>query len=299
MKLPKTEYHVEDSEVWLKILGHCTISRKFSNPFRKDSDPSAVLFVSKTGEILFHDFKDGTFNWRNCLKFYLGYTNEQVRDFLFDNNLVIKTHNYTTKKQIRTNTKITYTLKEWCDLDTEYWAQFNVNKEICTYFNVYPVMFTWVNNVICHTYTDSKPVYAFILGLEDVKIYAPYHSQKWLMTTSKEIFQGFEQLPWIGDLLIITKSMKDVMSLYSLEYNAIAPHSEGQKIPNDIIIGLQHRFTKIVVLYDNDDAGIKASNKLNREYKLKQIYMINAKDVSDNIKKCGVNETKKYLKDVL
>ena len=297
MKLPKIKFSLESSEIWIKILGHCILGKRFSNPYREDKNPSAVLFQSQSGDVLLHDFKDGTFNWRSYLKYYLNYDKEQIANFLKNNNLLIISKNF-KEIEAKPRKKITYLLKEWCNIDTEYWKQFNITKEICEFFKVYPVKYTWINDIICHTYIDTSPVYVYILGNE-FKIYAPFHYVKWLSNIYKESYQGYDQLPWLDDLLIITKSMKDVMSLYSLGYNAIAPHSEGQKIPNDIIIGLQHRFTKIVVLYDNDDAGIKASNKLNREYKLKQIYMINAKDVSDNIKKCGVNETKKYLKDVL
>ena len=41
------------------------------------------------------------------------------------------------------------------------------------------------------------------------------------------MLQGAHQLPAEGELLVVTKSMKDVMCLYSLGITAIAPNSEN------------------------------------------------------------------------
>jgi len=294
MKLPKISFHLESSEIWTKILGHCVLGKRFSNPYREDKNPSAVLFRSQSGDVLLHDFKDGTFNWRSYLTHYLNYDKEQINNYIKSNNLLIISKNFKEIKA-KPKKKITYYLKEWCNTDTEYWKQFNISKEICELFKVHPVKYTWIDGIICHTYTDNSPIYVFIIDSE-FKIYAPFHYLKWLSAVSSENYQGYNQLPWLGDLLIITKSMKDVMSLYSLGYNAIAPHSEGQKIVFSFVELLQKRFERIVVLYDNDTAGIKASNQLHKLYKFKQIYMKKSKDISDNIKNYGVEETINELK---
>ena len=61
--------------------------------------------------------------------------------------------------------------------------------------------------------------------------------------------------------MLITKSYKDWRVLKNAGYNTIWLQNEGCKIPFDRLIQLQQYRTKFI-LFDNDDAGIKASNNL-------------------------------------
>ena len=72
---------------------------------------------------------------------------------------------------------------------------------------------------------------------------------------------GLEQLPAKGDLLFITGSEKDVMSLTVHGFHAICFNSETVTIPVGIIHRLSFRFKHIVLLYDVDKAGLDSSAK--------------------------------------
>jgi hypothetical protein len=117
--------------------------------------------------------------------------------------------------------------------------------------------------------------------------------------------QGYEQLPKTGKLLIITKSLKDVMVLYELGYNAVALQSENDNLNKQIFIELSNRFKKIVIFFDNDLPGLDASVKLCEKYNLPRITIDSSyrafydiKDISDFIS-VFPKGTKKLMKQLL
>ena len=109
------------------------------------------------------------------------------------------------------------------------------------------------------------------------------------------MIQGYRQLPKQGDLLVITKSMKDVMCLYDLGITAIAPNSETLFISEEELENLSKRFKVISVLYDQDKAGKANMAKIRKIYPDLFYFVIpknlNAKDISDFYKKYGRDRT--------
>lgn len=59
-----------------------------------------------------------------------------------------------------------------------------------------------------------------------------------------------------GDLLVITKSLKDVMCLYEYGITAIAPCSENEFLTNTQYQKVKSKFKHIALLWDNDYAGV-------------------------------------------
>lgn len=82
------------------------------------------------------------------------------------------------------------------------------------------------------------------------KIYRPladkYH--KWRNNLTEYDIQGYKQLPEKGDILIITKSLKDVMCLCKMGIPAVSPASESTFIPNIALEELKKRFKRIIIL---------------------------------------------------
>jgi hypothetical protein len=137
----------------------------------------------------------------------------------------------------------------WTRADANFWRQYLVSKQILLMFGVEPVSHFWVNST---RFTCKSITYAFRFKTR-YKIYSPYEeTNKWLSNTKKTDVQGYDQLPYKGERLIITSSLKDVMCLHAAGYNAIALQSEMQ-IPSDKLISeLKTRFKTIDILYDND-----------------------------------------------
>jgi len=106
--------------------------------------------------------------------------------------------------------------------------------------------------------------------------------------------QGYNQLNWIGDLCVITKSMKDVIVYRKFNIDAVAPHSEGLANWKDKIPTLQKRFERLILNFDNDKPGIKATNDVLKEFDLEVFYFPH-KDLSDTYKIIGEQNTKKLI----
>jgi len=107
----------------------------------------------------------------------------------------------------------------------------------------------------------------------------------------------------MSDTLIITKSLKDVMTLKEMEIESIAPQSELSTIPSAIIKKIQEHYKHIYILYDNDKTGIYGSNNLAKTIPHSKEIMVpintQAKDISDLVKKIGIDKAKKCLIEIM
>ena len=90
------------------------------------------------------------------------------------------------------------------------------------------------------------------------------------------------------------------MTLYELGITAIAPNSENIFITESQYQKLKTKFKHILVLYDNDIAGIKGLKKIKTAFPDIKVAFIprkfNVKDISDFRKKYGKKETEKLIK---
>lgn len=98
-----------------------------------------------------------------------------------------------------------------------------------------------------------------------------------------------------GDILVITKSMKDVMLLHEFNIPAIAPNSEVLFVTDAQLNKLKTKFKHIIVVYDNDFAGIENLSKIHKAHPELIVTFIprkyEAKDISDFYKKYGKEKT--------
>jgi DNA primase len=72
-------------------------------------------------------------------------------------------------------------------------------------------------------------------------------------------------------------------------------------IPVDIFEDLMNRFKRVVVFFDNDDAGIKSAKVYQDMYSIDSVVIPDSdvKDPADYYKKWGDNPTKQLLKELL
>lgn len=288
-----------------------SIGKIISSPFREDKNPSFGVFKSsKTSSLLYKDLSTGSTG--NCVHFIQQLFNLTYRQALIrilkdivNFNLKSSVKGTSIKEDYRTtSTVISIKRKNFCEADDLYWNQYCLFRDDLRHFNVIPIQMYWINEIVqSWAYKWVNPGYAYQV-YNKYKIYKPlseFKKDKWLSNCTNYDVQGMEQLVDNGDLLIITKSLKDVMVLHKLGYNAIAPNSENNGVPKCIIDNLKKRFTRIVVLYDNDEAGINGSKKLCDKYQLESIMIPIGlpKDISDYIKEYKMDDTKKLIKDML
>jgi len=157
--------------------------------------------------------------------------------------------------------------------------------------------------VIKGIYKDNNPMYAYKV-YDHFKIYRPLADKytKWRNNLASYDIQGYEQLPEKGDLLIITKSLKDVMCLYEMGYTAISPSSESTFISDKALNQLKRRFKRILICFDRDVSGIKNMRKISLKTGLNGFLVHKkwkAKDISDAVKLNGFEVIKNWLKETL
>jgi hypothetical protein len=105
------------------------------------------------------------------------------------------------------------------------------------------------------------------------KIYQPFNSTRKFLKISDYV-QGTEQLVGYKNL-VITSSLKDIMAIKSLnlKIDIIAPDSENSILSNQIITKYKEQYKNIVVLFDNDSAGIKSMKKYKELYNITPVLL--------------------------
>lgn len=299
---------VTEYDIYAKYIGQFKVGMIYNSPFRKDKNPSFGIYYSKrTKQLLFKDH--GTGECGNVIKFVSLFTgkteyNDILSDIVDKLNITNNTKLVSSKQYIQpTETVIGVVRQEFTDVDINYWKQFNISINTLKKFNVNSIKYYLCNGIVKGTYKRENPMYAYKV-YNNFKIYRPLADKytKWRNNLTDYDIQGYEQLPQKGDILFITKSMKDVMCLYEMGYPAISPSSESTFLPKDVLEQLKTHFKRIIILFDRDTSGVKRSRKLSQETGLEALFVnkrFKAKDVSDAIKANSFEEIKNWLNETI
>lgn len=299
---------VTEYDIYAKYIGQFKVGMIYNSPFRKDKNPSFGIYYSKrTKQLLFKDH--GTGECGNVIKFVSLFTgkteyNDILSDIVDKLNITNNTKLVSSKQYIQpTETVIGVVRQEFTDVDINYWKQFNISINTLKKFNVNSIKYYLCNGIVKGTYKRENPMYAYKV-YNNFKIYRPLADKytKWRNNLTDYDIQGYEQLPQKGDILFITKSMKDVMCLHEMGYPAVSPSSESTFLPKDVLEQLKTRFKRIIILFDRDTAGVKRSRKLSRETGLEAMFInkkFKAKDVSDAVKANSFEEIKNWLDETI
>jgi hypothetical protein len=299
---------VTEYDIYAHYLGQFKVGMIYNSPFRKDKNPSFGIFYSKrTKQLLFKDH--GTGDCGNVIKFVSLYTgiinyNDILLDIVDKLKITSDTKLVSSKQYIAsTETVIGVVRQDFTAEDINYWSQFNICIDTLKKFNVNSIKYYLCNGIVKGIYKKENPMYAYKV-YNNFKIYRPLADKytKWRNNLGQYDIQGFKQLPKTDNLLIITKSLKDVMCLYEMGISAISPASESTFIPDDVLDNLKKRFKHILICFDRDTAGIKYLRKISLKTGLKPLLVHkkwNAKDISDAIKLNGFENIKNWLYETI
>ena len=301
-----------DYDIYSYYVGQFKIGKLFNSPLRSDDkNPSFAIFKGMNGGLFFKDHGSG--EGGNAIKFVKLYKNINTKDELERELLrIVRKMNPNSGTAIRTYsysvdsgpTDIGIVRQPFTDVDKRYWKQFHISIDTLRKFQVFSIKYFLCNRVVRGTYKETSPMYAYKVD-DKFKIYRPLASKytKWRTNLTNRNVQGLSELPVEGgNLLIITKSLKDVMCLYEMGFNAIAASSETTFIPDDILNSLRHKWKHVIMLYDRDKTGMLESRKYSRQYKLDAVFVhkrFKAKDVSDAVKDNSYNDVKQWLTQTL
>lgn len=280
-------------------LGFEQIDKSFKSPFRPDEKHPSAYIIYYNGDFLFKDFGGGSYRAISFVmeRFGLSFT-EALQKINIDFNLgldglkslnigfksnVFKTPEFNEKEP----SIITIKRRDFTEKDINYWNQYSIQKSTLYLFNVSAISNFTINNYL---YFAEELSYNYDYYWENKifrrKIYQPLSYRKWF-SNGGAIVQGEGMLPKEGELLIITSSLKDAMTLYELGYTAIAPTSETSFVPDKYFIKQNSRFKKVLLFMDSDKTGIEANKKLSEKWKLDYITIPEgyySKDISDLVK---------------
>jgi len=318
------DIELKDSEIYCFYMNTDSINLNsaMSSPLREDPTPSFGFFLNKRGNIIYNDFVNGGGDCYKFVKEFFAYSqwydvySQIAIDFNLDkkykcsNNLL----NNENKNKVKYDANIQILKKKKCKIsvnkriwevhDLNYWNKFNINKVMLIKYRVFPLKYIFINN---KPIAADKNAYVYIEskdGLITHKIYQPYSKFKWITDNDNSVWQGWEQLSLNGNILIITKSLKDVMSIKSTTgYDAIALQNEKAKPKDNIIEQLKGRFTKIFILFDNDydkkeNWGQINAKEISRNHMITNIVInkeYKSKDFSDLVNNHGKDLAKEIL----
>lgn len=317
--------YLSDYEIYAMYMNFPNIlGGNMNSPLRDDEKPSFGFFMGENNEICFKDFLIGA---GDCIKFvmlkfglnYFEALSKIAIDSNLDRHFIVKN---TFKTNIATNSfngdretfikkinssTIGKTSTPWTLQHYGFWNQFGITKPTLEKYKVEPVSYIHIGSdkkiikTDFHTYCFNE----FKDGKNTFKIYQPYNIEyKWLNNHNDSVWQGWEQLPEKGDKLIITKSLKDVMSIHDVcGVPSVSLQAETVIPKQHIIDELKSRFKFIYILYDNDydkdvNWGKEFSKKLSSQFQLinKSIETnLKSKDFSDLVKNHGEIFAKDYL----
>jgi len=272
------------------IKGYDGSKNKFCSELRTDKNPTCSIKKMESGRYIYKDF--GTGDCYTCfdyiqtkygLDFYstLRLIADDFKLELNGNEKIKKvsvpllTNN--TASEINSSSIIRIVPVKFTQKGIDYWNEYGINEELLNRYRVKEISHYYLNGKViaipkkelCFTYCFGNTE----IGRYKYKILRPANANwKWLSNCNSNILQGYDQLHDNGDLLFLTSSLKDVMSLRSIGYMATASQSENTTISEKLIIKLKKRFKKLILFLNNDLPGLRAAEYQSNLYKIPYIY---------------------------
>jgi hypothetical protein len=191
--------------------------------------------------------------------------------------------------------------RQWNTSDQYFWTQFNIGTKLLTEHHVIPLESYYMIKDDKELCIKGNYLYGYHKADGSLyKIYQPKTLDKKFIKVSDYV-QGSEQIK-NHPFLIITSSLKDIMSLKSLKLSIdiIAPDSENSLIKKELMNEYLKKYKKVVVLFDYDEAGIKAMERYQEVYPgIQTAVLPMSKDVSDSIRDHTAREVRDRLVPIL
>lgn len=282
---------------------------------RVDHKPTVAYYKNSKGRIIVKDFgSDYTGDWIFVVKekyqcSYQKALNIAANDFgiqsfpKLQKNKIIESDEILDNKQ---GAIIQVEIKDFTEFDIQWWAKYGIQLSTLKKFKVFSCKNVFLNGNLFEMVLDKQLVFGYYGGIkQDIEQWRIYHPQKtkykWISNWKNHQIQGAHMLPKQGgDLLVITKSLKDVMCLYEYGIISIAPCSENEFLTDTQYQKVKSKFKHIALLWDNDYAGVSNAWKIRKAHPDIKVMFIpkssGCKDFSDYRKTYGDKKTQELIK---
>lgn len=301
----RLRFYVGDIEIYHFYFGDFSLTEKYESPFPHRNDPNPSFMFKNIGsysnpKIIWNDFGMDDIKYKDGIGFVMMFyglnRSDAVRKIW--NEMVRDKDTRIIKPRISHPIKLPYEFGEQPLQDWEmvYWRKLYFNESFMKFFNVWSLKYIRrVDKVIWKSEKDN-PTYIYLFSKQNAfKAYRPLDpdKDKFRGQNNGDILEGYDQLPKTGDVLFITSSLKDTMTLRRMGLLGINPTSENSKRALYLKIReLNQRFSKIYILFDNDGPGIKSALNLANDTGWEPVFIPKylSKDPSDLVMK-----TKNYF----
>ena len=296
-----------NDEELMAALGVPLTSRRFCSPFRDDKHPTCNLWRSPNGRLLYRDWglHDRPLDvFKLAMEIFRCDFPAAVAKLweIMEGQLPVYASLSIPYREVTVSEPVDLSVqpRDWRSNDLLWWKGFGITKGTLDHYRVTPIQRVWKNSKLYYQYIEKivHPAYHYAIGSSD-KVYFPFNDKVRFLHEDGKAMQGLEQLPDRGEILVITKAMKDVMVLKELKYPAIAPQSENTPISDILFKDLTNRFDGIFILFDNDKAGIRSATKLSETFNIPFVYVSASKDISDYVKLAGIKEAQSFMDAVV
>lgn len=286
------------------------------SPFRNDHKVTCAFYKSKSGVLYLHDF--ATNEHINCFSVVSRLFNcnyyKALEIIAQDFGLIEGTHPKVSNVKIVSelkeseSAKIRVQIKDFSKEELDWWNKFGISQKLLKKYHVYSIQNVFLNGELKFTSSITCPIYGYYFGKdknheEKWKIYFPLRKEfRFLNNVNKKTLQGYKQLPKSGKLLVVTKSMKDVIALNRFGIPAVAPNSETLFLNDKQLEEFKQKFEHILVMYDNDRPGKHNMWLIRKQHPELNYYFLPwylSKDFTDSIKMVGLDNMKEYVDEFL
>lgn len=285
----------------------------FLSPLRNDNHITCSFYKSKSGILYLHDFATNEHLdcWNVVMRLFNCNYYEALDIIAKDFGLIEGNHKVSTFKIIpeikeTESAKIQVQIKDFTTKELNWWKQFGISLKILKKYKIFSIQHVFLNGELKFTSSEQCPIYGYYFGKDKNskelwKIYFPNNKEcgiRFINNLSKKILQGYHQLPKTGDLLVITKSMKDCAAMYGFGIAAVSTPSESTFISDKQLEEFKNRFKHILVIYDSDRPGRRSLAKIRRMYPELNYFILPSnleKDFTDTIKAIGIDKMKELV----
>jgi hypothetical protein len=303
---------VGEEAIFERYLGfYPNLDITYSNPLRKDGEPGCKFYHNGV-KLKFHDISRG-FN-EDCFGVVMKKFNcsfgKAISIIASDFGIVQGLELPPVEKKVykideTVETIIIPTTRLLTKRDIDFWKPLVGSSEYLDKHQIYSIesfylssrkgerFFQIEQNELCYGY---KEIYK---GQDKWQIYQPEKPKgigKWYNNIPSQLYHGYNQLPEKGEIVIQTKSKKDIVTLDSLGIPAYGPLSEVGTLSFNGYSIMTSRFNQIYTLFDYDIAGIKAARRHYQMYNIPYLFITTGeKDVAQYVRTHGRKKTKEMI----
>lgn len=285
--------YVTQSDIFQLVFDYVPVELEYvTSPFRDDTNPGCWFETDlNTNKLRFTDFADtrvirgvkmSNIDCFDSVMIYYGLPNfyktlSFIKSKLIDGKDVKHDIKVVLRKSSReagrvskkkSNVNILLNTRDFLIKDRNFWqSRYNISKEDLINDKVFPIKKFKLTGTRTgdHLFQTPDIAYAYTnFTSGNKKIYRPGKkgNKKFITNCTAEDVGGMDSPIKSGRLLIISKSYKDYRVLKNLGLNVRWLQNEGMFPKGEEFWELINAFTKVVVFFDNDSAGIKAAKDL-------------------------------------